>query len=61
MAEYRRSFGSRVSLVSLVSVAELYTRPAYIIPAYRDLSTLWVKKIKHKIHRARRFSNASAL
>ena len=27
----------------LVSVAELYTRPAYIIPAYRDLSTLWVR------------------
>ena len=23
----------------LVSVAELYTRPAYIIPAYRDLSS----------------------
>jgi len=26
----------------LDSVAELYTHPAYIIPAYRDLSTLWV-------------------
>ena len=30
-------------LRTLVSVAELYTRPAYIIPAYRDLSALWVR------------------
>jgi hypothetical protein len=28
----------------LGSVVELYTRQAYIIPAYRDLSTLWVSE-----------------
>jgi hypothetical protein len=43
--DIRHKLGSVGELYTrLVSVAELNTRPAYIIPAYRDLSTLWVKK-----------------
>ena len=37
---YRVCSGGSEVMGFLVSVAELYTRPAYIIPVYRDFSAL---------------------